>query len=45
MAAGVVAEKYPAEIHIRMALRIVVMVEKQRLTSEYGSSVSTMVMS
>lgn len=42
---GIVAAKYPAERHIKMAPMIVLMTEKQRSSSEYGSSVSTMVIS
>jgi len=42
---GIIAAKYPAERHIKMAPMIVVMTDRERSTSEYGSSVSMMVMS
>jgi hypothetical protein len=45
MTGGIIAAKYPAERHIKMAPMIVVVMERERSTSEYGSSVSMIVMS
>jgi hypothetical protein len=42
---GIVAAKYPAKRHIKIAPMVVVMIEQQRSTKEYGISVSMMVMS
>jgi hypothetical protein len=42
---GIIAAKYPAERHIKMAPIIVVITERDKSINEYGSSVSRMVMS